>query len=77
MITGVEFHFFSLETFPRSPEKGKAYEGSLQVEFETMGTATPALSFFYDDHGFPVYRGEDDGARMQEISPFQEVCMNN
>ncbi len=71
------FHHYSLDTFSRSLDRGKVYDGYFNVEYGLFADVTPdpALSFAYDREGFPVYQG-DDHDRIQEISPHQEMTMN-
>ena len=72
-----DLRFFSLDTFRRSIDNGKAYNGFIRVDAQTLellrlpGNQT----FNYDRNGFPVYYG-DNQDRVQEISPFQEIIMN-
>lgn len=73
--TGLELQYFALDTFAYSPSRGKPYDGSVELTFEEFAEAAPAVVFHYDSEGFPVYRG-DQGSRLQEISPHQEVTMN-
>ncbi len=73
-----ELRFHSLNTFDRSPDKGKVYDGLLRLsyeDFEGLEEGNPALTFSYDGKGFPVYYG-DDKERIQEISPHQQMIMN-
>ena len=71
----VTFNAYSLDTFSRSPEKGTLYDGSLKVRYDVFAAAGPALTFSYDQMGFPVYYG-DYNDHVQEISPHQEIIMN-
>ncbi len=76
--TNLDLRFHSLNTFDRSPDKGKVYDGLLRLsyeDFEDLGEDNPALTFSYDGKGFPVYYG-DDKERIQEISPHQQMVMN-
>lgn len=72
-----DLRFFSLDTYRRSLDNGKAYDGSIRVDDQTLellrlpGNQT----FSYDRNGFPVYYGDSQN-RVQEISPFQEIIMN-
>lgn len=72
-----DLRFYSLETYRRSLDNGKAYDGFIRVDDQTLellrlpGNQT----FSYDRNGFPVYYG-DNQDRVQEISPFQEIIMN-
>ena len=69
--------YFSLDTFERSPDTGKVYDGMIQVNNETLDLLRLPrnMVFHYDSSGFPVYYG-DKQHRVQEISPHQEVIMN-
>ena len=70
------YHSFSLDTFMRSLDRGKVYDGFFSLEYDDFeATPGPALTFAYDREGFPVYQG-DDYERIQEISPHQEMVMN-
>jgi flagellin-like hook-associated protein FlgL len=72
----VELNYFSLDTFGRSPTKGKVFDGKLELAYGGSGApAGEALTFSYDSLGFPVYYG-DNHNRVQEISPHQEMIMN-
>jgi flagellin-like hook-associated protein FlgL len=73
--SNITFNYFSLDTFERSPSKGTAYDGSLNLTYDDFAASEPALTFSYDSLGFPVYYG-DNNDRIQEISPFQEMTMN-
>ncbi len=72
-----DLRYFSLDTFERSPEKGRVYDGKLMVNEDTLELLRlpQNQTFHYDISGFPVYYG-DNLDRVQEISPHQEVIMN-
>lgn len=69
--------FFSLDTFGRSPEKGRIYDGIITADDDTLELLRLPQNqeFNYDRSGFPVYYGDSED-RIQEISPHQEVIMN-
>ncbi len=72
-----DLRFFSLETFRRSPEHGRVYDGSITADDDTLELLRLPQNqeFKYDRSGFPVYYGDSED-RIQEISPHQEVIMN-
>ncbi len=72
-----DLRFFSLDTFGRSPEKGRVYDGVITADDDTLELLRlpQNLEFNYDRSGFPVYYGDSED-RIQEISPHQEVIMN-
>jgi flagellin-like hook-associated protein FlgL len=72
----ITLNYFSLDSFDRSPTKGKVYDGNIKLTYnDTFSDSEPALTFSYDSLGFPVYYG-DNNDRIQEISPHQEMTMN-
>lgn len=73
----ITLNYFSLDSFDRSPTKGKVYDGNIKLTYNDTFSASsePALTFSYDSLGFPVYYG-DNNDRIQEISPHQEMTMN-
>jgi flagellar hook-associated protein 3 len=69
-------HYFSLDSFDRSPTKGDVFDGNLNLTYNNnFAAGEPAITFSYDSLGFPVYYG-DNNDRIQEISPHQEMTMN-
>ncbi len=75
--TDTELRYFSLNTFKRSPDHGRIYDGAFKVNDDTLELLRLPQNqvFHYDSSGFPVYYG-DNKDRIQEISPHQEVIMN-
>ncbi len=74
--SNLALHYFTMNTFPRSPFLGEAHHGSVSLGFGGSFVASDAAAVFhYDREGFPVYRG-DDGRRELDISPHQVLALN-
>ncbi|MDZ4133272.1 MAG: hypothetical protein U1E11_09080, partial [Dethiobacteria bacterium] len=56
----ITLNYFSLDSFGRSPAKGKVYDGSIELTYnDTFNAAEAAVTFSYDSLGFPVYHGDN------------------
>ncbi len=73
----VQIRHFSLETFARSLDKGKVYDGRMTINEDIINVMQLPQNetMSYDNFGFPVPFG-DDKDRVNEISPYQDVTVN-